>query len=304
MMMRWLSRAGIDPFTMNVYRMFTGSLCLVPFGIWFNREGMKKAAARPWKFVLPALLFAVSMVLWVYALTHLGATVASLVGRVDVIFAVLIGMLFFADERSVVMNRWFLISLLVAMTGVTGVIIFRDEALLSGSVYLEKGFWTGIALSLGASFFWVTYIYSVKRMVKRIGAVVSFIMVTVEAAFIMLAVAMVVDAYGGANLRHPWSMGLYTNAILWISGIFGVGIGGILFYRSMDLVGVAVSQTSTLTLPFLTGLTAFIFLGEQLTPRQLISGLVLLAGLVYVVVLRIRQVDTEPAEAEDLSGPT
>lgn len=297
-MMRWIVGAGVDVWTMSVYRMFTGVLVLVPFGVLWNFDGVRRAAMAPWQFLFPAALFTISMVLWVLGLMRLGASIATLVGRSDVLFAVLLGVMFFADERRVIQDARFLGAVCVAFAGVIGVVLFRDVGTAGGALVLHGRFSTGVVLSFGASFAWVAYVYSVKVTVRRLGSIVTFIMVALEAAFMMLAVAAVMQFLGRADLWLPWKLGIKANAILWGSGIIGVGIGGILFYRSIDLVGVAVSQTSTLVLPLFTGVAAYVFLGERLTWMQVMSGAVLLGSLGYIVLVRSREgiVSTETAK--------
>ncbi|HHN45822.1 MAG TPA: DMT family transporter [Planctomycetes bacterium] len=297
-MMRWLDGAGVDTLTMNTYRMFAGSLFLVPFGIWLNPRGMKQAVKNLHQFILPAALFTAAMLTWVYGLLRLGATVAALIGRSDALFTVLIGSMFFADERAVARDWRFLAALAVALAGVAGVALFRDESIAGGSLVLKGGFIGGVMLSLGSSFSWVCYVFSVKLMVRRIGSLVSFIMVALIAAFMMLAITAVVQAGGGANLAMPLRLDFKTNLVLLGSGFIGVGVGGILFYRSIDLIGVTVSQVSMLALPILTGVAAGVFLGEKITVMQIMSGMLLLAGVGAIVIVRAAKGSTQLANHE------
>jgi drug/metabolite transporter (DMT)-like permease len=67
-------------------------------------------------------------------------------------------------------------------------------------------------------------------------------------------------------------------AMIVVSAILGIAIAHVCYYRALRTLGVAISSTSMLMLPFgVIGASAVIF-KERLTPVQLLGGVVLIMG--------------------------
>jgi drug/metabolite transporter (DMT)-like permease len=77
---------------------------------------------------------------------------------------------------------------------------------------------------------------------------------------------------------------------LLLSGLIGLGIGHSLYYRSVGILGLALSSSLALLIPLLVGMSSFFLFGERLTWIQLAGGAVLLGGCYLVIRARFRHI--------------
>jgi drug/metabolite transporter (DMT)-like permease len=111
---------------------------------------------------------------------------------------------------------------------------------------------------------------------------VAIFAVTISfAAALLLALALAAGDIGHVGRVDSVALGILVG-----SGIFCVGIGQGLYFVSIRLVGVAVSQVMGLAAPFLTGLLAFFFFGDRMSLAQWLSGTLLAAGVAYLLTSR------------------
>ena len=92
-------------------------------------------------------------------------------------------------------------------------------------------------------------------------------------------------------------------AILFGSGILGVGIGNVFYYHAIKHVGTSIASVFFLLLPLSVGVIAFFVLGETVTVVQIACGAVLVFGCWIVTKLAKKtrsQVTTQPGEREYL----
>ena len=66
--------------------------------------------------------------------------------------------------------------------------------------------------------------------------------------------------------------------ILFISGLFCIGLAHSIFYFAIRATGIALASSILLISPFLTAIFSYFIFGEILTAGQLISGAALLTG--------------------------
>lgn len=98
-------------------------------------------------------------------------------------------------------------------------------------------------------------------------------------------VASVLFALTFVALGEPfWPDGAGTDAAwLMASGALGLGIGDILFFRSLYLLGASCSAViETLYAPLVTA-SAFVLLGEQPHVQTLVGGVLIIVGILAVV---------------------
>ncbi len=110
----------------------------------------------------------------------------------------------------------------------------------------------------------------------------AFAVTMAEATLIVLAVTA---AFG--DLGHIADVSGKIVLMLVVSGLACVGVGQALYWFSIGRIGVAMSQTVTRATPFLTGLFSFALLGERMGAFQWACGAVLVAGVVYLIKVRV-----------------
>ncbi len=80
--------------------------------------------------------------------------------------------------------------------------------------------------------------------------------------------------------------------MLAVSGIAGLVIGDTFLFSAMAIIGSRLSMLLMATVPAITAVLAYLFLGEPLTPVMIIGMMVTLAGVSWVVVERVPESGT------------
>jgi drug/metabolite transporter (DMT)-like permease len=282
-LIKYLQEARFDPYSQNFYRYGASALVVLVWALASNREGIKSGLAKWWVFLLPALFGMLYQTLWVIGFYHLAPTFASLIGRSNIIVTIMTAIVFFPDERRLATDWRFLLATAMALASVSGVIAFHEKG--TEGALVEGSFGWGVALVIIGSAMWVFYAFAAKKVVREMGAAVTFAGSSVMMSVVMFILAVIMQAYGSANLSHIADVGPLGIIVLFGSGILCVGIAQSIYYRSIDLIGVSLSQILTLVIPLIVGIISFLMYGERLTVLQWASGIVLLVSLAYIIDL-------------------
>lgn len=189
----------------------------------------------------------------------------------------LVGMLFFADERVLLRRRSFYIGAAAVFTGVVLVIYSRYGG-VAGRLDWKVFF------PLGAGLSWAFLGVSVK---KRLA---PYFPNGFSTALVFSIVALLM---GITLLFEPGpSVSGNPSAMDWVillgTGFAGVGIGHTLFYYVVPRLGVSLTASLQLLLPFIAGLTSYLVLGELVRPLQVLGGLLLLGGCFLLIRLKAK----------------
>lgn len=305
--------AQFDAYTQNFYRYAVSAVLMLAAALVVDRAGLRRVLRSP-TCVLAGVLCAAYQTMWVLGLYYVYPTFASFIGRSNMIFTVVIGVAFFADERRLAANPRFLAALLVAMLGVCGVIAFHPDMRLArpapvqGSIEAGAGAAStdgdrleahqqagarrsliiGTCLIVFGSGLWAAYVYGAKLITRVAAPLPSFAAASVFMAAVLLLVALVAQGAGRADLGHVAEVDGKALLVLFGSGVLCVGVGQVIYYLSVSKVGVAISQTVALASPLLVALNSYLIFGEELAVMQWLSGLALLAALAYVLWLENR----------------
>ncbi|MCP4228932.1 MAG: DMT family transporter [bacterium] len=139
----------------------------------------------------------------------------------------------------------------------------------------------GEALSLLAAVFWATAIIFFKKSGDTVhpAALNLFKNSLAFVLFIPTAYLFGETLFRDAPLSHY--------ALLFLSGVIGLGIGDVLFLKSLNLLGAGLTAiVSCLWAPFIAGMS-IVFLHEHLSVLQII-GIMLVAVAVLVATLRTK----------------
>jgi drug/metabolite transporter (DMT)-like permease len=293
-----LGGAGFDAFGQNSYRYLGAAAFFLALSRLSDRKASREAL-RAWpRFLAPAAAVAVFQTTWVMGLYRTGPTTAAFAEHSSILFGVVGGAIFFADERRVVASWRFAVGAAAVAAGFTGVVLGKTGS-PGGGIEIEGEFGLGVAFLAVGAVGWGSYGLLIKRLVGRradVGAVSgeggrrgprdplhAFAVTILLAAGMLLAVAA-----AAGDLGHIAEAGAADLVLLFGSGIACVGVGQGLYFASIRRIGVAVSQVFTLAAPFLTGLFSLLALGERTTLVQWASGTVLAAGVAWLVWSRAR----------------
>jgi drug/metabolite transporter (DMT)-like permease len=204
-------------------------------------------------------------------------SVMSLVYQTQVLFGVLLGAIFFADERAFIKSPLFLTGLALALGGVAMVIV-------GGHGFGTPAFGLGVLVVVAAAFCWSLLGVLLKKWLPQVPPLLSL------AAVYTIVTPLFVATYafthkGGFPIPH-------ASALPWVlligSGLIGVGLGQSLYYRAVPVLGVSITSSLSLLMPLLASAISFAAFGEWLTPLQIAGAVVLLSGSYLVVRTRFR----------------
>ena len=255
-----------DAHTQNFYRYLAAVAILVPINLIYFREEFVNSLKNIRQFIFPALLVFTMQTLWVKCLYLLQPTAAVLIGKSSVVFVAFLSFLLFADERKVLSSRSFITGSIMAIAGVAGVIIGKASARFGS-------FNQGVIFALLSAFFWALYLILVKRIVRRTDVMVSVTIIFLLALPLFLIASLLFGDI--ADISETPALG---NVILFVSGIFCVGVANAFNYKSIKFIGTSISSNFVLITPFFTAVASYFIFDEVLSFFQIISGVVLVTG--------------------------
>lgn len=255
-----------DNLTQNFYRFFAASVVLIITNLVCYKEEFLKEFRNIKKFISPTLLIFAFQVTWVGGLNILTPTVAILINRSSVLFVTVFSFLLFKDERVLIKSRAFIGGLLLAIIGVVGVITGRNNLRLND-------FNLGVIIILISAILWALYLIVVKKRVRKIEPlIVAGIVYTLSTPFFFISSLL----WGDLSRIFDASPGI--NILLFVSGMLCVGIANAFNFKSIKLIGTAISSTLVLITPFFTGIASYFIFREVLTIPQILFGIILIVG--------------------------
>jgi drug/metabolite transporter (DMT)-like permease len=247
------------------YRIGIAELALLPlFAGSVRRSGVRLGRAA-WLVALAAgVFFALDLGLWNTALGGTSAASATLLGNDAPIIVGLIACVVLRERLGGV--YW--LGLVVALLGM-GVIVGEDTLAHAGRLGV------GDALALVAGGAYALYLVLTQRVRTHLNTVASLWIPGLAAMLILF----------GFNLAAGHALwGFAPGTWLALIGLALVSqvAGWLAINYALGHVSAAVVSPTLLAQPVLTALIAVPLLGEDLTPRQMLGGLVALAGIYLV----------------------
>ena len=237
-----------DNYTQNFYRYLAGSFVLIIINLIFYRKELFNCLKEIKNFIFPTILvfaYQITSVAGIYMLTP---TVAVLIGKSSVLFTTLFSFIFFVDERKIIKSKSFIFGSLLAIIGVCGVIIGK------GSLHLNS-FNLGAILILISSVLWALYTIVIKVRVQKTDPFVSASII-----FTMSLPLFFISALLFGNMKTLYTAPRNIILILFLSGIFCVGIANAFNYKSIKLIGTVISSNLILITPFFTAIFSYLSL--------------------------------------------
>lgn len=281
----------LDSWTVNAVRYSTAALFWLPFVLRLQRA---KPPARPvgdllvlgrraearvgspaqrsvWRAALiPAAVNLVGQVGWAICPYHADAPTIGFVIRTSFLFTVVFGFLFIPAERLLGRRPMFLLGASVCLAGV--VIICVGAAPQDHEQAKTSPF--GVPIILATAVCWGAYAVSVRRFLSGYPLRLAFGVIS-----LYTAAGLVLLMFGCGRFQELVRIPLRAWALLVVSGMLGIAFGHVLYYRGIHGIGPVVASGTMLAGPFVTYLTAAIFLPEdKLTLIQLLGGAVVVAG--------------------------
>lgn len=260
-----------DDFTQNFYRYLSAVVFLLTFSLINYRDEFIKSLRNLKQFILPTLLVCTFQTLWVRGICLLEPGVVAFVHRSNALFVVLFSFILFEDERKIIKSRYFVAGSLMAIAGVAGVIVGRYGVRFDN---LDLG----IVLILLCGIGWALYLITVKKIVRKTNTLVS-----VSIIFSLATPFFFIGSFFFGDIGAVFETPALVNVFLFVSGICCVGIANAFNYKSIKMIGTAISSNFILITPFFTAILSYYIFGETLTFWQIISGVVLIVGCLLLL---------------------
>jgi drug/metabolite transporter (DMT)-like permease len=194
------------------------------------------------------------------------------------IFAAVGAYLMFAIERPVIRSPMYLAGVVAVMAGTAG-------AVLLGDVPVTGAHALGIAMAVTSGALFACYALAVRKYMNGFNSVVAFAAISQYTAAAMVALMLLIGRRGGLEALD---MGGRDFVLLLISAVIGIALGHVLYYMSINRLGVAVSSGVLQLHPFTTGVASYFIFREMLTGAQWISGCVAVGGAVLMLGVQAR----------------
>ena len=199
---------------------------------------------------------------------------AILIYQSAAVFSVLLGCIFFIDERLLLKKPLFYASILSA---VIGVVLTISPGNSGGSSFSLLG----VGLVLFSAFSWAVLSAMVRAWLP------GYSPYFVNAAVFTFVIPMfLVSHIATRGMQFHFDASPWLWFVLILSGLAGIGLGHSLFYRSVPVLGVSLANILQLTRPFFTALVSFFIFAERLTVLQITGGILLIGGAYSVTKLK------------------
>ena len=262
-----------DNLTQNFYRYLAASIVLIVVNLAFYKKEFLTSFKNIQRFILPTILIFMFQIISVAGIYRLTPAIVVFINKSSVLFVILFSFIFFYDERRIIRSKAFISGSLLSIIGLIGVIIGKGN--------LQFDFNLGVILILISAILWALYVLAIKRIVKETNPFVSASIV-----FTLCVPLFFMSSLFFGNIQGLSAAPKGIVVLLFLSGIFCVGIANAFNYRSIHLIGAAISSNFNLITPFFTAIASYFILKEVLTLYQILSGIVLIIGCAILLSSR------------------
>ena len=255
-----LVETTIDPITFSAIRLASGALMLGLI-VWLRKQREPRPGYRPWRFVLrgvaAAALLAYALL---FTLAYRDLTAAT--GALLLFGAVQLSMLLWSMLRGESLNG-------LAWCGVVLAIAGLVNLLLPG---LERPPFVAALMMIGAGLAWAVYTLQGRHQADPTRATaINFVLAAVPIS--LFALLRWTDA--------SWDGHGLMLAVL--SGAVASGLGYMIWYAALPHLRTSTAAVAQLQVPVITALAGALLLAEPLSLRLVISGAVILGGIILVI---------------------
>ncbi len=258
---------SIHPFALSFYRWLVATIVFTPFAIPYIKRDLLEIK-KNFKYIFITALIGISSfnTLIYYAGRTTTAMNLSLIALTFPIFILLISR-FLHKEK--IANRRFL-GILIVISGVLLIVTKGNPKLL-----LSLTFNAGDPIMLFAAFCFAVHSMLVKNKSQKIN-IISFQYTTFLIGMVILLPFYLMVAKTNIDVLSDSKV---YSSILYI-GIFSSLISFVSWNKAIDKIGASSSGMIYFLMPLFSGIFAWLFLSETIKAYHLISGLLIVVGIV------------------------
>lgn len=255
-LVKWAPVSGV---TSAFYRMLLGLLFLLPY-VLFRRKFTLPSGTLWLPIVLCGIIFASDIAVWNLSIHYSNATQATLLTNLSPVWVGVGTFLFLPDKP----GARFWLGTLVALTGMV-ILIGLDTFT---SMRLDLGF----ALAVLSGILYASYMLISKTVLDKID-IVSFMTISMAVSSIYLfAICLIFD-------QPIWHFDPVIWGVFVIQGLVCQLIGWLTISSAVKQMDAKRVSLSLLSQAVVTGLFAWMFIGEKITAQMIGGGVIILIGI-------------------------
>jgi drug/metabolite transporter (DMT)-like permease len=255
-LVKWAPVSGV---TSAFYRMLLGLLFLLPY-VLFRRKFTFPTGALWLPVVLCGIIFATDIAVWNLSIHYSNATQATLLTNLSPVWVGVGAFLFLPDKP----GACFWLGTLVALAGMV-ILIGLDTFT---SMRLDLGF----ALAVLSGILYASYMLISKTVLDKID-IVSFMTISMAVSSIYLfAICLIFD-------QPLWHFKPVIWGVFVIQGLVCQLIGWLTISSAVKQMDAKSVSLSLLSQAVVTGLFAWMFIGEKITAQMIGGGVIILIGI-------------------------
>lgn len=267
----------IDAWTSNGWRYGFAAFLWAPVLVIAHRKGK----LHPKLFVaaiVPGAINSISQVAFTLAHYKIEPGLLTFGLRAQMVVVAFGAAILFPIERMAIRKPAFLGGLLLVVLGTAGTIFFDDE-------FGNKTNTLGVLLALGAGAGFACYALAVRYFMVGMNPIYSFAAISQYTAASMVTLMLINGEDFGTTAIH-----MPTEQFMWllISSVIGIALGHVLYYISIERLGVAVSTGVIQLQPFVVAILSYIWFDEVLDLPQWIAGGLAVTGAVTMLMVQHR----------------
>ncbi len=255
----------MDSWTQNALRYSVACLFWLPFLLHVTLAG--SFPAKTWRrALLPSVANVAMQSLWAAGFYYIGPAFMTLLSKTSILWVAGFSLIVFREERPLVRSARFWLGLLLSVSGLVGVIVFKEDFTAAGTL-------TGIVIALVQAFTWGVYTISVRIAFQDIDPRTSFSVMSLYAAVGLSACAFL---FGEPS--QVLALDLRAWIVVLISAVTAIALGHVFYYTAIRRIGATIPMLVILAQPFVVFSLSSLLFHERLNGVQLLFGAVLLAG--------------------------
>jgi drug/metabolite transporter (DMT)-like permease len=276
--LHYFYHVGVSVWDQNFYRYLIAVFFVWLIVGWRYRRSYRALAEQlsrrtwlvAWIPTLPALGIQITLS---WSLYHIQPGLMGLLSKQYVIWAVVLAMFVFPDERRLLRSRWFWTGLSAVIVGAVGVTVFKTDAKMEGESF-------GIFLVMILAISQALYGIAIRKFLAEIDTLVYY---AVVATYNIPCLWLLSVLFGSpaATFHKGWLIWM----LIVLSALLNIALTHLGYYWVIRRMGITVSQTVLMGTAFGAALLSFLVFDERLTLWQWFSGAILVCGAIITLLL-------------------
>lgn len=286
----------IDAWTANGVRYAFSAALYWPLLYLALRSGRLNFALLR-RCLIPAVFALGGQIFWALSYYELQASEVGFLVRLSMFWSIVGSMILFRDERQLLRNPGFYVGVFLVGAGFIAMSMLdgpmpthsaTDQTAVVGNHQL------GVLFILLCAALFGSYVVSVRSCIADVNPFLAFGIVAN-----LVSVGTLIGMFWKGDPSILSQQTAFSWLLLGASSLLGIAIGHIMMYVAVQRLGAAITSSCQTLMPFVTAAAASVLLSERLTGQQWLGGIVMVAGAIILLSLKLVVSDNPNAAAGD-----